>query len=287
MAPHPLYLLDVFAVGPGTGNPLVVVLGADEVADDAMANLARRLRLSETSFVQATTTAGASYRHRIWMPSGEAPFAGHPSVGTAVAVAIEGDLAQAVLVQETPSGLQRLEVTLDTNRRGGSATLRQGALRLGPTVDPAAILRAFGLGASDAHPMLPAQLATTGLDTLLLPLASVDALGRARIDVPALTDALKGLEAPGWLNCYLVAQVDDSTWRARNLAPDIVGYEDPATGSAAGPLGGWLAGHGYPARITVLQGVEMGDPSHIDVDASDGVVISGRVLVRATGSIDL
>jgi trans-2,3-dihydro-3-hydroxyanthranilate isomerase len=287
MATHPRYLLDVFAVGPGTGNPLAVVLDADDVPDDAMANLARRLRLSETSFVQSPRADGATYRHRIWTPTGEIPFAGHPSVGTGVAVVLDRGLDAANVVQETPSGLQPLSVTIAPDRRGGSASLRQGPLRLGAEVDPTDILRAFGLDPADAHPDLPAQVATTGLDTLLLPLRSVDALSRARMDVGPLTAALGALEAPGWLNCYLVAQVDHATWRARNLAPDIVGYEDPATGSAAGPLGGWLAGHGYPPRMTVLQGVEMGDPSRIDVDASDGIVISGQALVRGTGSIDL
>ena len=287
MAPHPLYLLDVFAVGPGTGNPLNVILVADDVPEAAMANLARRMRLSETSFVQVPTADGATYRHRIWTPTGRIPFAGHPSVGTAIAVALDRDLPEADLVQETASGLQSLHVTLDADRRGESARLRQGPLRLGAEVDASALLPAFGLDAADAHPELPSQLATTGLDTLLLPLRSVDALSRARMDVSAVSAALGELDAPAWLNCYLVAQVDHATWRARNLAPDIVGFESPATGSAAGPLGGWLAARGYPPRITVLQGVEMGDPSRIDVDASDGIVISGQALVRASGSIDL
>jgi trans-2,3-dihydro-3-hydroxyanthranilate isomerase len=287
MADHPLYLLDVFALAPGTGNPLPVILAADDVPDDTMATLARRLRLSETSFVQAPTTVGATYRHRIWTPTGELPFAGHPSVGTAVAYTLHRGLEQAELVQETPSGLQALRATADPDRRGGSARLRQGDLSLGAEIDPAAILRAFGLDPADAHPDLPAQLASTGLGTLLLPLRDVAALGRARMDVGAVSAALGALDTPGWVNCYFVAPLDATTWRARNLAPDIVGYEDPATGSAAGPFGGWLAGRGGPTHVTVLQGVEMGDPSRIDVDATDGIVISGRVLVRATGSIDL
>lgn len=287
MATHPLLLLDVFAVAPATGNPLAVVLAANDVPDAAMATLARRLRLSETSFVQSPTTQGATYRHRIWTPTGEIPFAGHPSVGTAVAVALDRGLDTVDLVQETPSGLQPLRVTIDPDQRAGSASLRQGPLRLGAEVDSRPILAAFGLDASDAHPDHPAQLATTGLDTLLVPLRDLDALARARMAVGPVTAALAALDAPGWLNCYFVAPLDATTWRARNLAPDIVGFEDPATGSAAGPFGGWLAARGGPTRVTVLQGVEMGDPSRIEVDAGDGVVISGRVLVRATGSIDL
>ena len=107
------------------------------------------------------------------------------------------------------------------------------------------------------------------------------------MDPVAVRPALAAIGEPDRLTCYFVAEVDATTWRARSLALDLVGWEDPATGSAAGPFGGWLAGLGGPSRITVLQGVEMGDPSRIDVDTGDGIVISGQVLVRATGTIEL
>ena len=103
------------------------------------------------------------------------------------------------------------------------------------------------------------------------------------MDPVAVRAALTPIADPERLNCYFVAERDTTTWRARSLALDINGWEDPATGSAAGPFGGWLARLGGPSRITVLQGVEMGDPSRIDVDVSDGIVISGRVLVRSIG----
>ena len=108
------------------------------------------------------------------------------------------------------------------------------------------------------------------------------------VAVRAALEAVVGPQGdPGRLTCFFVAQRDTTTWRARALALDISGWEDPATGSAAGPFGAWLARLGGPSRITILQGVEMGDPSRIDVDVSDGIVIGGQVLVRAMGTIDL
>ncbi len=269
------------------GNPLTVIRDADAVPDEAMARLARRLRLSETSFVQTATVPDATYRHRIWMPTGEIPFAGHPSIGTAVSVALARGLGEADFVQQTPSGLQSLHVEIAAGRGGGTASLRQNPLVQGEVVDPVPVLQAFGLDATDILNGLPAQVVSTGLESLILPLRSVEALGRVRMNHEAVTNALRGIAEWERMNCYFVAQVTPDTWRARNLSVTIVGWEDPATGSAAGPFGGWLALHGGPSRITVLQGVEMGDPSRIDVDVSDGIVISGPVLVRATGSIDL
>lgn len=297
MRPHPFFVLEVFAATPGSGNLLPVILDADDVSDERMALVALRMRQSETSFVQAATDPGASYRHRIWTVVEELPFAGHPSVGTAVAVALARDQAAATLVQQTPAGLQRLDVTVAADRRSGHASLHQAPLQLGPEIDPTGLLRAFGLDPADAHAGLPAQVVSTGLPALVVPLRDVDALGRARMDPEAVTAALTALPlgdaaAHKALNCYLATPVDGPPadaveWRTRCLALDLPGYEDPATGSAAGPFGAWVAVQGGPTRIHIVQGVEMGDRSDIDVDTADGITVSGRVLVRATGTIDL
>jgi trans-2,3-dihydro-3-hydroxyanthranilate isomerase len=294
---HPFHLLEVFAASPGSGNLLPVILDADDVSDERMALVALRMRQSETSFVQTATEATACYRHRIWTVVEELPFAGHPSVGTAVAVALDRDLADTTLVQQTPAGLQRLDVTLRADRRSGHAALHQAPLELGPVVDPSDLLRAFGLGPADVYPGLPAQVVSTGLPSLVLPVRDLGSLGRARMDVEPVRAALEALPlaaagAHKALNCYLVtpvgASVRDATeWRTRCLALDLPGHEDPATGSAAGPFGAWVAVQGGQRRIRVIQGVEMGDRSDIEVDTTDGIVVSGQVLVRASGTIEL
>ncbi|MET0771855.1 MAG: PhzF family phenazine biosynthesis protein [Candidatus Limnocylindrales bacterium] len=297
MAMHPFQLLEVFAATPGSGNLLPVVLDADGVSDERMALVALRMRQSETSFVQAATEPGASYRHRIWTVVEELPFAGHPSVGTAVAVALHRGEGTAVYVQQTGAGLQRLDVTIASDRRSGHAALHQPPLQLGAVVDPSDLLRAFGLDAADAHPGLPAQVVSTGLPALVIPLRDVAALGRVRMDPGPVAAALAALPlgdagAHKALNCYFATPVggthhDAAEWRTRCLALDLPGYEDPATGSAAGPFGAWVALQGGRRRILVIQGVEMGDRSDIQVDTAEGIVISGQVLVRATGSIEL
>ncbi|MCY7417976.1 MAG: PhzF family phenazine biosynthesis protein [Chloroflexi bacterium] len=287
MSRRPLHLLDVFAERPMEGNLHAVILDADGVTDEQMARLSRRLRLSETSFVQTATLADASYRHRIWTVAGEIPFAGHPSIGTAVSVAIERGLQRADFIQQTLVGLQALHVSIAADNQAGTATLVQGPLVLGEVVDPGPILIAFGLQATDAHPDLPAQLVSTGLASVVLPVRDIQTLGRARMDPVAVRAALAPIADPDRLNCYFVTPLDAFTWRARSLALDIAGWEDPATGSAAGPFGAWLSQLGGPSRVTVLQGVEMGDPSRIEDDVSEVIVIGGRVLVRSVGTIEL
>src|SRR5258705_4363908 len=108
--------LDVFAERPLAGNGLAVVDGADEIGDETMLALAREIRLSETVFVQSAEAEGADYRNRIFTVESEIPFAGHPSLGTAVAVARWRGLEEASFTQETRAGLQPIEVRSDGGR---------------------------------------------------------------------------------------------------------------------------------------------------------------------------
>src|SRR5882724_9750118 len=150
---HRISWLDVFAEAPLAGNGLAVVDDADGVSDEAMLALAKETRLSETTFVQSTDNEDADYRNRIWDPHEELPFAGHPSLGTAVAVARWRGLEQASFVQETAAGLQPIEVS----KQNGSwrASMLQNQAELGPELDRDAVMTAVGLRAEDAHPELP------------------------------------------------------------------------------------------------------------------------------------
>src|SRR5215510_11009291 len=107
---HRISFLDVFAERPLAGNGLAVIDAADDVSDEVMLAMAKETKLSETTFVQETATEGVDYRNRIWDPHEELPFAGHPSLGTAVAVARWRGLNEASFVQETIAGLQPIEV---------------------------------------------------------------------------------------------------------------------------------------------------------------------------------
>lgn len=286
MPTYPMTLLDVFAIQPLEGNLLAVIHDADTVSTETMRTVARRFALSETSFIQTATEPGATYRHRIFTISEELPFAGHPSLGTAVAWAERHGDDEAHYVQQTGSGQQELWVERDG--RHATARLRQNPVTFGNEVDSKPILTALGLSAANAHPTLPAQVASTGLPTTIVPLADPAALKRIAVDWPAFRASLAG-EQGGRIahNCYVVAEIGPGHWGARMFAADLPGGEDAATGSAVGPFGAYLHERLGLDTVAVDQGVDMGSPSRLDVDLRDGIIVGGSVWIVSTGEIDL
>ena len=281
---YPLTWLDVFTATPLTGNALAVVHDADGLDDTTMLAFARETRLSETTFVQAATEEGADYRNRIWMTRGELPFAGHPSLGTAVAVAAAAEASHASYVQQTPAGLQRVEVerTGDT----AHATMLQEPAVFGAELDPAEVLAAAGLRPRDADPGLPPQVVSTGANQVLAPVRA-GALDELRPDFRAL-EALLGEHTAVTLFLAVCAPGSERI-RARALYVDPgSASEDPATGSAAGPLCAYLHRRTGLEAITIDQGVEMGRPSRLDCAVEgDRVRVGGDAVVLATGTVSL
>jgi trans-2,3-dihydro-3-hydroxyanthranilate isomerase len=281
MAGHAVTWLDVFTAVPLAGNGLCVVHGADDIDDATMLAIARETRLSETTFVQTATTREADYRNRIFTLQGELPFAGHPSLGTAVAVAQTRGATTAGYVQETHAGLQPLEVTLDGAR--AHASMRQNPPTFGAEHDPAAVMAAAGLSADDAHPTWMPQVVSTGVPHLMAPVRDADALRRAAAD-PALLPKL--VEDAGVVCLYLAA-VDPPTGQARARSfflGDVGVLEDPATGSAVGPLIAYLAQRAGLEQLVVRQGEEIGRPSVLHARLHpDGVIVAGDVVVVAEG----
>ncbi len=285
MAEHRYTLVDDFAAHPLEGNLLPVVEDADSITTEVMATLARRFNLSETSFIQTATSPTATYQHRIFIVSGEIPFAGHPSLGTAVTWAHRHGLAEAEVIQQTISGEQRLTVSLAG--RTGKASLWQNPLVTGPEYDSTPVLAAVGLPNEAAHPSLPAQAVSTGLPTLVVPLADVRFLADVRPDPAQLTTLVPGSDPLQPITIYLVAEVAPGHWRARSFGMDAFVGEDPATGSAAGAFGGWLRDRTGQTSVEVRQGIEMGCPSTLLIDTSDGVVVSGEVQIVGEGTLFL
>lgn len=150
MAARRYTLLDVFTSTRLQGNPLAVVHDADGVPDAVMHTFARETRLSETSYVQSPSAPGADYRNRIWTTGGEIPFAGHPSLGTAAAVArAQGD-SSITYTQETGAGRQPIDVEVADGV--SHVSMRQEPAAFGPELDAAEVLAAAGLDPADAHP---------------------------------------------------------------------------------------------------------------------------------------
>jgi trans-2,3-dihydro-3-hydroxyanthranilate isomerase len=277
--------LDVFTATPLTGNQLAVVHDADGLDDATMLAFARETRLSETTFVQRPTRSDADYRNRIFTMLGEITFAGHPSLGTAVAVARADGEQRARYVQQTPAGLQPVEVELDGDL--AHATMLQEPPVFGREPAPGDVMAAAGLVAADAHPQLPPQVVSTGEPQLLAPLRDAAALRRAA-PVRAALQAL--LEPLGALVLYLTAvDLDAGSAEARGFFLDRTGItEDPATGSAAGPLQAYLRERTGATALTVRQGDEIGRPSRIECAwEDDRPRVSGDVVVVADGDVVL
>jgi trans-2,3-dihydro-3-hydroxyanthranilate isomerase len=281
---HPITWLDVFAERPLAGNGLAVVDDADGISDETMLALAQETRLSETTFVQSSGTEGADYRNRIWDPHEELPFAGHPSLGTAVAVARWRGLEEASFVQETGAGLQPIEV----RKENGSwrASMLQNEAEFGPELDRDAVMTAVGLRGEDAHPELPPQVVSTGMPHVMAPVAAHDALSRALPDYATIF----GLAEPhGSIVIYLAwLDPDGETVRARSFTRTVEMGEDPATGSAAGPLGAYLHQRAGTGRLLIRQGEEMGRPSVLEVEMDEGRPrVSGGVIPVIDGEVSL
>jgi trans-2,3-dihydro-3-hydroxyanthranilate isomerase len=256
-------IVNVFASGAFDGNALCVV--SAPCPEQAMAPIARKVNLSETTF--PVVTARRKYRMRIFTTAEELPFAGHPSLGTAWTLG-DGEWEQ------TTSGAT-VSVVVD----GEDVEMTQPA----PTfreVDPAGVARALGLRAVDK-----AVVASVGGVTYLLA-PSTDPLGTVAFDEAA---AARLLAPHGAIALAPCARVDDTTLEVRAFFPGDSVLEDPGTGSLAGPLAVFARQHwGTGVDVTVRQGDHVGQPCRIDVHADPtDVRVGGRVQRLARGELSL
>jgi trans-2,3-dihydro-3-hydroxyanthranilate isomerase len=282
---HRLTWLDVFTSRPLAGNGLAVVHDADDVDDTTMLGFARETRLAETTFVQTPTEDGAEYRNRIWTTTRELPFAGHPSLGTAVAVANSRGEREASYVQQTQAGLQQVDVELGEGGLARASMLQEPA-RFGDEPEPGLVLAALGLQDVDGRPDLPPQFVSCGLQHLMVPVRDESVVAHVRPDA----DALAAVLAQGEATCAYVCwpEPDGVAVQARSFYLNgVLVAEDPATGSAAGPLCAYLHARTGTSRIEIVQGVAMGHPSHLTCDAGERVRVSGDVVVLIEGQVAL
>jgi trans-2,3-dihydro-3-hydroxyanthranilate isomerase len=282
---HPVTWLDVFTSTPLTGNQLAVVLDADDIDDATMLAFARETRYSETTFVQSATEPGADYRNRIWTMPGEIVFAGHPSLGTAVAVARARGEQQASYVQQTHAGLQPIEVRLDGDAARASMLQEPPVFGIEPPVGE--VMATAGLDEVDAHPDFPAQVVSTGESQLMAPVRDRAALERVTVEYTALRALLEPLQS---LVLYLVAvDPEAGTAYARSFFAGLDAViEDPGTGAAAGPLLAYLNDRVGTQTLTIRQGDEIGRPSRLDCSwAEDRPRVAGDVVVVADGHVSL
>ena len=299
---HRFLTADVFTDRPFGGNPLAVLPDASALDPARMQQVAREFNLSETVFVLPPDEPAHDRRLRIFTPAREVPFAGHPTIGTALVLATIGalELAGETTRITFEEGAGPVPVTI--RAVGGRPAFAELTAPVPPAVRPApepeALAAMLGLATADLRldAGLPAS-ASTGLPFLIIELEDAAALGRARLD-----QALwRRLLADAWAKeVYLVTR--DVTglaadFRARMFAPAADIAEDPATGSAAAALGGWLglreAAADGTARYVVLQGLEMGRPSRLEIavemraGAVAAVRVGGAAVLVSEGTIEV
>jgi trans-2,3-dihydro-3-hydroxyanthranilate isomerase len=270
---HDFVIADVFTDVALAGNQLAVFPDASGVPDELLQPLAREIGFSETTYVYEGDQV------RIFTPDQELPFAGHPVLGTAaVLTAMRGTDRVELL-----TGKGAVEVVFDANRRG---RMTQPIPAWSPFAgDEAELFAALGVGGSE----LPIEVYDNGVRHLYVVLGSIDEVSALRPDGGRL-EAAVGVTG---VSCIAGS---GTAWRSRMFGPGLGVVEDPATGSAAGPLAVHLARHGrtgWDVEITITQGVEMKRPSTLyavargSESAIGAVEVAGDTVVVGRGSFEL
>ncbi len=294
--------LDVFADQPLEGNQLAVFPDPGPLSTAAMQAIAREMNFSESTFIFPPESAGAGRaRMRIFTPGTELPMAGHPTIGSTFALAAEGTIAAGqsdftfeLGVGPTPIALEWVDGQLDF------VWMTQLLPAFGPVVDDRrAFAAAVGLEERDLMAGVPIEEISCGVPFLLVPLVSRAAVDRVEIDRRAYARCL-GTANIAERGCFFFTTespaAGDATVYSRMLAPGFGITEDPATGSASGPLGCYLVHHelvdsAAALHIVSRQGVAMGRPSriHVAIDADDGAIsrvrIGGRAILVGHGEL--
>jgi trans-2,3-dihydro-3-hydroxyanthranilate isomerase len=284
------HVLDVFTERPFEGNPLAVVLDCEGLDDAAMLTITREFNLSETVFVLPPDDAVNSAKVRIFTPGGELPFAGHPTVGTAVLLAelrAHDHLQNGVVIAlEEKIGLVRVEVS----RRPGKAPRAVFALprlseNLNIDLDPALAARALGLDPLDigfgAHGL---SVWSAGVPFSMVPIRDLAAIGKIRCGDAALWTEAFGRAGREGIFAYTRETVQAHHHvHARMFWPSAGIVEDPATGSAVAAFSGLAATVELPEdglhQLVIEQGFEMGRPSLIalDLDIHGGRLVAAHI----------
>jgi trans-2,3-dihydro-3-hydroxyanthranilate isomerase len=276
--------LDVFTDTPLAGNQLAVILDARGLSDDEMLAVTREFNYSESTFCFPSDSAGTDARVRIFTPGGEVPFAGHPTLGTAIALARHRGLSSGRLTLGETIGPVPVDVHSITER-GGSGSFAVAQLPIEQDApSPAAMAEVLSLSADDVltGDYAPRSV-SCGLPWLLVPLKSVEAVSRVRINAAAWSTHCAGRWASEPFVFAMTAAGSDADVQARAFCPGLSVPEDPATGSANAALAGFLAARTPRAngtlRWTVHQGFEMLRPSRlaIEADTHNGQVTAVRV----------
>jgi trans-2,3-dihydro-3-hydroxyanthranilate isomerase len=291
---HPFHIVDVFAEHPYSGNPLAVVLGSESLDDETMQRIAAEMNFSETTFVASSPQDDGGYPVRIYTPAREIAFAGHPILGTAwvlrqhVAPGQAGPVRLNLAVGQVP-------VTFEADADGEVvAWFAAPPAELGGVCDRAAMAAALGLSVDDLAEEGPVQQVGAGTRAMIVPLRSLAALHRARLDLGAYAPLLaQGFPPLTYLFCRQTLDPrNDLSARFFFEAHGV--REDPATGNGAAFLGAYLLEHGLlgpgDLSLRIEQGHAVRRPSLVQVRATQAggtrqVSVGGRNIAVARGEL--
>jgi trans-2,3-dihydro-3-hydroxyanthranilate isomerase len=288
MKPLRFYIVDVFAESKYAGNQLAVFRDAGELSGAEMQALARETNFSETTFILTDEPTNGGFDVRIFTPMEEVPFAGHPTLGTAHIIREE------ILRRGSADVLLNLKVGQIPVRFGqdGYGWMKQVQPVFGEQHDPETLASVLGLGASEMDERFPVEEVSTGLPFFIVPLKSIAALKRARVDKQKYLDLISRTDAKGIL-VFCPETHEPGNDISVRVFVDCFGIpEDPATGSGNGCLAGYLVKHRYLGQSSINirseQGYEIGRPSLLLLKAEQGkagidIFVGGKSILVARG----
>lgn len=289
-------MVDAFTENALEGNALAVFPDAARMEEALFPKIARELNLSETVFVLPATDPSCAARLRIFTPAKELIFAGHPTVGTAFVLLEEGRIAAGAERFRLEEGVGPVPVRVDAGVRP-LIWLRTPPIEHGRTFDPGECARALGLQAADLLPVHP-QIVSAGNPAVFVALKNQEAVDRAWLDLAGL-QAIKASLTPAESDNFFVFVFTPTKAGAysRMFAPEHGVVEDPATGSATGPLAAYMIRNGLVSgapgtRFVSEQGTKMGRRSllHVTIlgqDGADGIDVGGYVTPLIEGTLRL
>jgi len=298
------YQADVFTLQPFGGNPVAVVPDAEGLTDDELQQVAREMNLSETVFVFPPSDKAAVVRLRIFTPTQEIPFAGHPVLGTFFVLAelglIRAKEPVTRVLQECNIGLFPVELHSKDGQVVRVVMSQPKPEFLGAleeTEDLYKVASALGLAKyAITEAKWPIEVVSTGLPVLIVPVRTLTAVRSIRPDASAIADVCRRFGANGIMVFTTVTVEPYATVHTRMFAPSIGILEDPATGSASGALGAYLVQNGVvevgpTTEIIAEQGYEMDRPSRIlvqvqsDDDVIQEVKVGGHCVMVIEGTL--
>jgi len=295
MPKQTFYIVDVFADERYAGNQLAVVRDAKQLSAAEMQKIAKEMHFSETSFILSDKKRKGGYDVRIFTPETELPFAGHPTLGT----------AHIILQEIIKKQVNKIILNLKVGQIPVTPTYMNGQLdilwmkQIEPTFGQAfnveTIAQVLNLSVADVETAFPIQEVSTGVPAIIVPLKTLSAVKRAKINEDKYNQLIKITEAKGILIFSPETYQKQNHLNVRFFAPYYGVPEDPATGSANGCLAAYLIKHNYfgqdQINIRVEQGYEIGRPSLLQLKAKQNrqgkidVNVGGKAIMIAKGNL--